>query len=621
MAKLLMDSLCTKVTRKALKQSLEELPKTLHATYDDALDRINKQNEDDKMLAERILSWVSYAFRPLDVVELRHALAVTPGEEAFDSANMPDEEDLTSVCAGLIFIEEGTKTVRLSHYTAQDYLEQIRDTAFVNARRLVAATCLTYLAYEGNRLCHNHRHYVYRTDSAGYYKELIEPSVHCPYGSMDGICDSAMDTIDGDRGAFYHDKEGAPLALFQYAACYWARHIKNKMEETLEPHALKFLLNDNACWLARGPLRRLWWVNRIKGALTIVVHYDLRHLCGVLLKQENYDLEDEDGQSYGALLAAAELGRDQIIKLFLEETNLKALIEADRDMVRKPVAWVAWTGNRSAVRLLLRSANLIGTHTPESSAYSLYETQKLPEHEDDLLDGMRKLRLPMTLPLIAVLSNAETLQNALSQPKVNIEERDPVHEKTALHHASQSGRTGIVRLLLTAGASPTATDYYGETPLHYAVNSGNLEVVKLLVQSGADLSMRNDNGELPTEMFRVRPGDIPCPIHQDERWEETHEFLIETVTQRRLRAKCRNKSLLRSMWLVGGSSTWRLGMGRRLDYIIVDDIALFLVPVGYSVRLYLSWLCCYLTRLLVSSLYRVDGVNSFFDIHLGVRIK
>ena len=537
MAKLLMDSIRTKMTRKALQVSLEELPKTLRATYDDALDRINKQNEDEKILAERILSWVSYAFRPLDVMELRHALAVTPGEDAFDPANMPDEEDLTSVCAGLIFVEEGSKVVRLAHYTAQDYLDRIRDTAFAGARHMVAATCLTYLAYEGNRLCRDHTHYVYRTGPSGYYEDYIEPSVQCPYSDSDDGCEPAKDIIDGKTGAFFHKKRGSALALFQYAAYYWARHIKDRLEEALEPLAMKLLLDDNARSLALAPLRSLWWITRIRGPLTIAVHYNLRHLSKVLLKHKKHDVNDEEGESYHALLAASELGRDQIIKLFLEYTNLKSSIEADRNVIRTPVAWVAWTGNRSAVRLLLSSANLVTKETPESSIYSLYETQKLPEHDDDLLDGMRKLHLSVTLPLIAVLSNPHTLQEALSKPDVDVQERDPTHEKTALHHASQSGRTGIVRLLLAAGASPITTDYYGETPLHYAVDSGNLEVVKLLVLNGADLSIRNQNLQLPTEMFRVRPGDIPCPVHQDERWEETHEFLMETVIRRKVESR------------------------------------------------------------------------------------
>ena len=66
--------------------------------------------------------------------------------------------------------------------------------------------------------------------------------------------------------------------------------------------------------------------------------------------------------------------------------------------------------------------------------------------------------------------------------------------------------------------------------------------MKLLVKGGADLNARNDNGLSPTEMLRVRPGDIPNPMHMDELWEETHDFLIETVTgRRRVESKVQRK--------------------------------------------------------------------------------
>ena len=245
MAKLLLDSLVTKMTRKALQEAISELPKTLNDTYDDALSRINKQNEDEKELAERILSWISYAFRPLNITELRHALAVIPGEDHFDEANMPDEEDLPSVCARLVFIEEGSKIVRLAHYTAQDYLESIRAQSFVDARRLVAATYLTYLSYEGNRLCCNGRHYIYQFGESGYSKDRVDGFMSCPYATHILHADeTAKDVLDGDTTSFYHAKSGTPLALYQYAAHYWARHMKDRLEKELQPLAMKFILDD-----------------------------------------------------------------------------------------------------------------------------------------------------------------------------------------------------------------------------------------------------------------------------------------------------------------------------------------------------------------------------------------
>ena len=535
MAKLLLDSLVTKMTRKALQEAISELPKTLNDTYDDALSRINKQNKDEKELAERILSWISYAFRPLNIMELRHALAVVPGEDHFDEANMPDEEDLPSVCAGLIYIEEGSKLVRLAHYTAQDYLESIRDQSFVDARRLVAATCLTYLSYEGNRLCSSGQHYIYRFSPDGHSIDTMDGFKSCPYANniVDAV-ETAKDVLDGDFETFYHAQDGTPLALYQYAAHHWARHIKDRLEKELQPLAMKFILDDRNRQMALGVIRGLWWTTRIKGPLTVAVQYDLRHICRILLQEQAYDFNDYEGEGYRSLLSAAELGRDQIIRLMLHQKDVKALVETDRDFVLTPFAWVAWTGNRAAVRFLLQSVGIIDANdtTPESGQYSVYRSQKLPEQHDPLIEGLKSMNISTTIPLIAVLSNIFTLKAALSAPSANIEDRDPTHEKTALHHASQSGRTGIVELLLSNGADVRARDTYGETPLHYAVDSGNVEVVKLLVEAGSELDARNDNGELPTEMLRIRAGDIPCPLHQDELWEETHEYLFGEMMKR-----------------------------------------------------------------------------------------
>ena len=332
----------------------------------------------------------------------------------------------------------------------------------------------------------------------------------CPYATQILNADeTAKDVLDGDSTYFYHAKSGTPLALYQYAAHYWARHMKDRLEKELQPLAMKFILDDMNRQMALGAIRQLWWTTRIKGPLTVSVQYDLRHICHVLLEQQPYDLSDKEGEGYRSLLSAAELGRDQIIRLILQQTELKRLIDSDRKFVLTLIAWVAWTGNRAAVRFLLQSAGVIGADdtTPESGRYSVHKTQKLPEHHDPLIEGLESMNITTTIPLIAVLSNVPTLQAALSKPGANIEDRDPTHEKTALHHASQSGRTGIVELLLSKGADVRARDLYGETPLHYAVDGGNLEVVKLLVEAGSDLEARNDNGELPTELLRMRAGD------------------------------------------------------------------------------------------------------------------
>ena len=148
LAQLHMDSLVTKGTRKAVKEALKSPPNDLSRTYDEAMQRIESQNDDDRQLAERVLYWISYALRPLTVEELQHALAVEPGESKLDEDNIPDEELLTSLCAGLVIVDKESNIIRLVHYTTQEYFNSIRASRFPGAQTSIASTCLTYLSFE-----------------------------------------------------------------------------------------------------------------------------------------------------------------------------------------------------------------------------------------------------------------------------------------------------------------------------------------------------------------------------------------------------------------------------------------------------------------------------------------
>ena len=118
-----MDSLLSKHTVTAVRTTLRILPSGVDETYDEAMERIDRQMTEDSELAKRILSWVSYACRPLTVVELQHALAVAPGATKIDPENIIHEDILTSVCAGLVVIDEERRRVRLvrkcSHHSMQ----------------------------------------------------------------------------------------------------------------------------------------------------------------------------------------------------------------------------------------------------------------------------------------------------------------------------------------------------------------------------------------------------------------------------------------------------------------------------------------------------------------------
>jgi hypothetical protein len=114
-----MDELSQKKTVRKIRDALDKLPTELDDTYDHTIQRIERQCSEDCELGFRILMWVCTSYRPLVFLELQQALAVHTGdkeEEADKELDMDDYIDceaLSSVCGGLVVIEESSDTVHL----------------------------------------------------------------------------------------------------------------------------------------------------------------------------------------------------------------------------------------------------------------------------------------------------------------------------------------------------------------------------------------------------------------------------------------------------------------------------------------------------------------------------
>ena len=102
-----------KFSVREVRTALEQLPQEMDETYDEAMERIERQDDNCKQLAKRVLSWIIYAVRPLSVKELQHALAVVPDSTNIDPDDIIDDEILTSVCAGLVVIDEERNVIGL----------------------------------------------------------------------------------------------------------------------------------------------------------------------------------------------------------------------------------------------------------------------------------------------------------------------------------------------------------------------------------------------------------------------------------------------------------------------------------------------------------------------------
>ena len=90
--------------------------------------------------------WVSHSERPLLISELQYALAVETESTDLDPENIRPQDTVLGSCLGLVVVDEETSTVRLIHYTLQEYLS--RYGILPDAHKTLAQTCLAYLNYE-----------------------------------------------------------------------------------------------------------------------------------------------------------------------------------------------------------------------------------------------------------------------------------------------------------------------------------------------------------------------------------------------------------------------------------------------------------------------------------------
>jgi len=112
--------------------------------YGATIGRIKAQDGDKSRLGMVALMWISHAERPLRADELCHALAIQLDSTDFDIGNIPSIPTLVNYCQGLITVDKEASTVRLIHFTLQEYFSS-RPDIFSKPHSAMAEICLTYL--------------------------------------------------------------------------------------------------------------------------------------------------------------------------------------------------------------------------------------------------------------------------------------------------------------------------------------------------------------------------------------------------------------------------------------------------------------------------------------------
>lgn len=137
------------MTRSEIRKSLRSLSANLGQAFEDTLRRIDNEPPNRRKVGMQSLMWVSHACRPLQISELRHALATQVGDTEFDSDNLLQPRFIVECCSRLVVIDDESSVARLVHHTLQDFLHYERQEVFCGEETQITKICLTYLCLEG----------------------------------------------------------------------------------------------------------------------------------------------------------------------------------------------------------------------------------------------------------------------------------------------------------------------------------------------------------------------------------------------------------------------------------------------------------------------------------------
>ncbi|KAJ5622285.1 hypothetical protein N7528_005517 [Penicillium herquei] len=298
--------------------SEEQKTEILGHAYDRIMERIEQQQSGLKKLALKVLSWITCATRPLSTYGLRDAVAIQHGASRFDDGDMPDVEDMVSVCLGLVTIDEQSNIVRLVHYTTQEYFARARENWLLNAHTEITISCVTCLSFEIFEIGPN----LIRTMNEGYV------------------------------GFIFH-------GVYVYAASNWGYHAKYSGIENSQL-ILDFLHCPSktfACDQAvkdRGPWNRKVPASEsqiMTTGLHLAAHFGLERLAMKMLDENVFvDSPDHDGQT--TLSRAAQNGHDGVVKLLLQR---RAFVNAKDKYNRTPLSLAARNGHDMVLKLLLET--------------------------------------------------------------------------------------------------------------------------------------------------------------------------------------------------------------------------------------------------------------------------
>ncbi|KAF3283913.1 hypothetical protein TWF970_001081 [Orbilia oligospora] len=458
-AKCQLDVLGNCLDPDSLHNALGSLPETLDETYARI---IRNMPNIYKKKAIRILQFLTYSPRPVEVVEIVDALAVDTDEKTyFDSSRrMPCPNEVLHYCSGLVVIssQKPNPVLQLAHLSVREYLTsdrlgvvdlQIsRGLQEVDAKTSMAKICIAYLLSLSSAYLLSLRSAYLLSLSSAFYDSPAKV-------------------------------ESPPFPFFQYCANYWTTFARTAEEVDERVRCLILQLFDNERLYKYCCGEQFFYLseNETVSALRYASAVGLRVQVERFLSQK-VDVDSD------CVIAASEALRQShwgIVELFLNKG-----VRADTKEMALALYQESLDGCYQTVKFLLqrgvdagRAGGFYGNPLAAASSQGHLSIVKL------LLDYGADLNVPSgpwAYPLcVASFKGHYDVVELLLDRGVKIGlQGSQLHD--AFMMACRRYFWDIVRLFVDRGLDVKA---HGGGGLTIALNGGNYSIFKLLLDRGA----------------------------------------------------------------------------------------------------------------------------------------
>ncbi|KAF5579615.1 ankyrin protein [Fusarium pseudocircinatum] len=527
LARLYLHSLVNETSERDVKDALQRFehraknndidPKfnIVDQAYNDTLRRLKEQHQNSSDLAFRLLAWICCTGWKLPILAVQQGLALRDGDTTFHCDGIVDEQLLVSVCYGLVEVPEGSREIRLAHFTTESFFRHNRhliDEYFLtrhsfdcqlpsNSDAYLARQCITCLSIDLPK--HDPGEIEFQTS---LYDKLASPE-------------------EREELRLQHELKSNPL--YEYSIFNWAGHVRrlSLLDETYKT-SINFLqahgFVDRAVMmlLTFGKWSQKRQVPQELGDLHLATLFGLGDLVESLMK--NIDIDSRDSCGRTALVWALEClafkfeyrpqsgeskTRNYDIYAGIENSYrriIKALSRSGANLHipgchgDTPLHLAAILGDVEIVQYLLDHG--ADTHISNQDGYIPLVVAVINRKESAFMKLLEREAVDIcgensrtALMEAATIGDSALVEKLINKgAKVDHRDRDG---QTALIEASRSGRTRVVELLLESQSNVDHQDHRGDTALMKAFIGDHAGVIDLLLEASPRLDIRNGAGE------------------------------------------------------------------------------------------------------------------------------